>query len=218
MINNTIKYVDIIRHAQSESNAGLPVNDPASVKLTELGRRQAQAVSESFNELNPPQLIVTSPFIRTGETAAPTIARFPQAQREVWPIQEVTYLDPSKYKGTTFAQRKPFTRPYWEKADPDYIDGPGAESFNQMMARVDDMLGRIRQLPHDYTVIFCHGFIMRAAWQRLANPQLKGPDLMRAVKSKRITGDLPNTGRIRLAVQDGAIQIVPGWSSLANVA
>ena len=43
-----------------------------------------------------PSLIVTSLFLRTQQTAAPTIERFPDVPVEVWPIEEFTYLQPSR--------------------------------------------------------------------------------------------------------------------------
>jgi hypothetical protein len=37
---------------------------------------------------------VTSPHLRTQQTTAPTIERFPDVPVEVWPIEEFTYLQP----------------------------------------------------------------------------------------------------------------------------
>ena len=58
----TVRRVWLIRHGQSESNAGLPTNGPAASPLTELGHRQAERVAEQFT--GPPALIVSSPFLR----------------------------------------------------------------------------------------------------------------------------------------------------------
>ena len=76
-----------IRHGQSTGNAGLPSPDLASIALTELGHAQAHAVAAAWIET--PALIVTSPYLRTQQTAAPTIARFPDVPVEVWPIEGV---------------------------------------------------------------------------------------------------------------------------------
>lgn len=219
-INKTksIKYIDIIRHAQSEANAGLPVSDPYTVPLTALGQQQADALKQTFNAQNLPGLIVTSPMLRTKQTAAPTISLFKGVPQEEWPMHEITYLEPTRHSGTTFDEREPDKRAYWQRLDPDYVDGPNAESFNQFISRVDDMAKRIKALEPEYTVIFSHGFVMRALWQRLVNPQLNGQALMLATKSKKITGDMPNTARMRLAVQNGHIHIVPNWSAQAKCA
>jgi broad specificity phosphatase PhoE len=85
-----------IRHGQSTGNAGIPCHDLALLELTELGWRQSREVAASWTET--PDLIVTSPYLRTQQTAAATIERFPNVPVEVWPIQEFTYLGvPSEF-------------------------------------------------------------------------------------------------------------------------
>ena len=64
-----------VRHGQSTGNAGLPCHDLASIELTELGWSQARQVAGGCKER--PSMIVTSPYLRTQQTAAPTIERFP---------------------------------------------------------------------------------------------------------------------------------------------
>jgi hypothetical protein len=63
-----------IRHGESTGNAGVPCHDLATIELTERGHEQARAVAASWTQA--PALIVTSPYTRTRQTAAPTIARF----------------------------------------------------------------------------------------------------------------------------------------------
>ena len=64
-----------IRHGESTGNAGVPCHDLAAIELTERGHEQARQVAASWTQA--PALIVTSPYTRTRQTAAPTIARFP---------------------------------------------------------------------------------------------------------------------------------------------
>ena len=52
------------------------------------------------------------------------------ARGEVWDIGEFTYLDPVSCQGTTSGDRKARMDSFWRVADPDFVDGPGAESFN----------------------------------------------------------------------------------------
>src|SRR3546814_2517008 len=87
-----------IRHGQSTGNAGVPCDDLGAIELTELGQEQAREVAASWTQA--PALIVTSPYTRTRQTAAPTIARFPGVPVEVWPIEEFTYLQPARWNGT----------------------------------------------------------------------------------------------------------------------
>ena len=80
--------VFLIRHGESESNAGLPSADPGSAPLTPDGHRQARQVARVLADA--PALIVTSPYLRARQTAQPTISRFPGAACEEWPVQEFT--------------------------------------------------------------------------------------------------------------------------------
>ena len=121
-----------IRHGESTGNAGVPCHDLATIELTERGHEQARQVAASWTQA--PALIVTSPYTRTRQTAAPTIARFPGVPVEVWPIEEFTYLQPTRWNGTRSAERMPHLERYWSVADPDYCDGEGAESFGILSA------------------------------------------------------------------------------------
>ncbi|HKC86457.1 MAG TPA: phosphoglycerate mutase family protein, partial [Blastocatellia bacterium] len=119
------KNVWLIRHAESAGNAGLTTSRPDTIPLTGKGIDQASRLADSFTR--PPTLIVTSPYIRTQQSARPTIERFPAVRREQWPVQEFTYLAPARYQDTTDADRWPFAEKYWSRCDPHYIDGEGAE-------------------------------------------------------------------------------------------
>ena len=72
-----------IRHGQSTANTGAPSDDIALIALTETGHGQARQLADRWTET--PDLIVTSPFLRTQQTAQPTRARFPETPVEVWP-------------------------------------------------------------------------------------------------------------------------------------
>ena len=80
----------MIRHGESESNAGLVTSEPAAITLTARGRVQAGYVAAAFP--SPPALIITSPFERAKETAQPTLSRFPDSAVEEWPIQELSLI------------------------------------------------------------------------------------------------------------------------------
>jgi broad specificity phosphatase PhoE len=134
-----------IRHGQSTGNAGVPCHDLASIELTELGWRQAREVARAWTEA--PTLIVTSPYLRTRQTAEATIQRFPNVPVEVWSIEEFTYLQPSRWNGTRSSERMPHLERYWTDADPTYCDGDGAESFGTLLRRAEAALARLAALP-----------------------------------------------------------------------
>ncbi len=96
--------VFLIRHGQSESNAGLSSADPASIPLTATGRRQARQVAQALADV--PALIVTSPYLRAQQTARPLIARHPAAACQQWPVQEFTYLGDLHGRATTARERE----------------------------------------------------------------------------------------------------------------
>ncbi|HSF76605.1 MAG TPA: phosphoglycerate mutase family protein, partial [Microcoleus sp.] len=80
----------IIRHGQSQSNAGLATIGPHENALSELGDRQSRCIPTAVKQT--PDLIVTSPYLRTQLTAQPLIEKFPHTPVEVWQVQEFTYL------------------------------------------------------------------------------------------------------------------------------
>jgi probable phosphoglycerate mutase len=168
-----------IRHGQSTGNAGLPCNDLSQIELTKLGWEQAKSVAEAWNET--PSLIITSPYKRTQQTACPTIDRFPGVPVEIWPIQEFTYLQPSRWNGTRSTERLPYIERYWQEADPAYCDGEGAESFRSLLGRADSALERLHEQPDDALVyVFSHGQFIQAVRALVTGVGLSERGKMRA--------------------------------------
>ena len=99
------------------------------------------------------------------------IERFPDVPVVVWPIQEFTYLEPSRWNGTLSAVRRPHIDAYWKAADPEFCDGPGAESFATLLRRAEDALARLRELPDDSQVlVFSHGQFIHAVRMVVFHP------------------------------------------------
>lgn len=150
-----------VRHAESEANAGKATSDPAQISLTSQGREQAKEVANKIDFT--PDLIVHSAYVRTYETAKPTIDKNPNSNVEQWNVQEMTYLAPERCQNMTFEGRKPMVEAFWTRNDPDYVDGVGAESFNQFLGRVDDLLAKLSLISEDKNiVIFTHEMFLRA--------------------------------------------------------
>ena len=149
----------LVRHGESAANAGIATTDPATIPLTPAGRSQAEKLAATLEQ---PDLIVVSPYLRTRQTAEPTISRFPDVPVEVWPVQEFTYLSPERCIGTTAEQRRPMVEGYWHRCDPGHDDGAGAESFSAMLDRVKGLRERLAAHPADSIVVFTHGQIMQA--------------------------------------------------------
>ena len=158
----------LIRHAQSAGNAGLPTDSPASIPLTHQGHAQALAFADSIEQA--PDLIVVSPYLRTQQTAAPLIARYPEVPVAEWPVHEFTYLNTQTHAGTTEAQRAVFAQAYWERRDPHWSDGSGAESFAEFIGRIDVMEQHLRERSDSRIFIFTHGYFVKGFLQRRQQP------------------------------------------------
>ena len=158
-----MKIIYLVRHAESIANAGGKTVTPDSIDLSENGKAQAKQLTDNFPE--EPDLIVTSPFIRTLRTAEPLLEKYPNSKHEQWPVQEFTYLSPAKYNNTTMEARIPFAIEYWERNDPYYCDGDGAESFSNFLKRIDDGKNRLKARSERCIIVYSHyQFIAAFKW------------------------------------------------------
>lgn len=190
-----------VRHGQSTGNAGIPCHDLALLELTDLGWQQATEVAASWT--GTPDLIVTSPYLRTQQTAAATILRFPDVSVEVWPLQEFTYLQPNRWNGTLSSERKPYLQRYWSEADPEFCDGEGAESFATLLDRARATLHRLAALPTESLVyVFSHGQFIQAVRSLIVDSESSDREKMREFWGKGAPA-IGNAERIELRMEDG---------------
>lgn len=187
----------LIRHGESESNAGLASPRVGAAGLTELGHLQAACLARAFP--GPPALVVVSSFRRSRETAEPLLARFPSVPVEEWPIEEFTYLDPARYLNTSSLDRHPFVEEYWRRCDPLHRDGGVAESFAELLGRIRVLLARLESCPGP-TALFGHGTFMKAlVWLLLSGPaDLATPEAMARFRGFRESLAVPNTSILKL--------------------
>jgi broad specificity phosphatase PhoE len=187
-----VRRVWLIRHGQSESNAGLPTNGPGAAPLTARGREQAARTAAAFT--TPPALIVSSPFVRARQTAEATAERFPEVPYEEWPVEEFTYLGRLHGPQTTAQQRRPFAEAYWERADPAHVNGGDGESFNALIARARAFLDRLADRPEeDLIAVFTHGIFMKAViWSLFTGVTAPDATAMRGFRRFNGACDIPN--------------------------
>ncbi|MDQ0666694.1 putative phosphoglycerate mutase [Pseudomonas sp. W2I6] len=208
-------HVRLIRHGESAANAGQATLDHATIPLTLKGFEQAQLVALSFN--HAPTLIVASPFTRAHSTAMATAPVFPHIPFETWPIHEFTYLEPGRCANTTVAQRRDWVAAYWAKADPEFTDGEGAESFLDFISRAQSFLDRLAEHPADDIVVFSHGqLINTVAWLIERNPQTIDGQAMTEWREYEITNHVPNCSGYKLTKHpdDAGWKISPGESRI----
>ena len=191
-----------VRHGQSTGNAGIPCDDLALLSLTERGWQQARKVAANWTET--PDLIVTSPYLRTQQTAAPTVERFPGVRVEIWPTEEFTYLQPSRWNGTLSAERMPHIVRYWEKADPAYCDGEGAESFGLLLRRAEKALERLQAQPENALVyLFSHGQFIQAVRSLVLDAAMNDEEKMQKFWRKGVPPAIGNAELVRLRHHPG---------------
>jgi broad specificity phosphatase PhoE len=188
-----------IRHGESESNAGLPTSDTRFIALTPRGIAQAERAAAAI--ARTPALLVTSSYVRSRQSAEPAIARFPTARVEEWPIHEFSYLSRASRHNTTSEQRQPLAHAYWERCDPLYCEGEGAESFVGVVARAQATLERLRRIDDDFAVVFSHGLFTRAMlWVALAEPEEIDARAMRRFRGFASGFGVPNGSILKVWV------------------
>lgn len=148
----------LVRHGESTANAGhrIPVN--ADAELTETGRQQAEAFSRALDRA--PDLILATPYIRTQQTAEPTRRKYPKAPFDLVTLHEFNITPAEVYANTSLHERMPMVRDYWQRQDPDFVQGEGAESFRAACSRVSEEFSRIAARGNPFAVVFTHGRVM----------------------------------------------------------
>ena len=186
-----------IRHGESNSNAGERTETGRTAVLSERGWAEARTLPRAFAQA--PDLIVTSPMIRTKQTAQPLLECFPQVPQAEWAVQEFCELADARRFNTTGPERKPMVDAYWHRLDPDYHDGQGAESFKGLITRVDAAIEQMRQLGSGLTVVFCHGLFMRALlWRMFSQPTPLDSSAMKRYIYFHQSLWIPNAGIVRI--------------------
>ena len=186
-----MKTIWFIRHAESLSNAGFPTDTPHAIGLSEKGMAQAEAVAAQWRK--DPDLIVVSRYSRTAYTAVPLCRLHPQVPVVELPVHELTFLAPGRYVGTTETTRREPARQYWERCDPDYCDGEGAESFCDFCKRIDESLEALQERAEQRIVVFCHAYVIKAILWRQLHPDMPvTADYMRGFFEFHLNCVVPN--------------------------
>ncbi|WP_457327536.1 histidine phosphatase family protein [Pseudomonas sp. PvR086] len=93
-------------------------------------------------------------------------------------------MTPSRFSGTTQADRKPYAESYCRNGDAVFTDAPGDESLNQLLGRADVMLAKLAAHEAKEIPVFSHGQFMRAAaWLIKHQKHAGSPDLIREFRA-----------------------------------
>jgi alpha-ribazole phosphatase len=154
----------LVRHGQSQANAGGVTLENSLVPLTKLGELQAQALAPLLPSTAAD--IWSSPFRRALDTATPYCERIAQPAARHDDLREFEVIDTLQMRGSAFTERNAAVVRFWETAEPDHRMGPTAETFREFHERIARV--RTHWLPNlaDGTVIFGHGMWMALLfWQ-----------------------------------------------------
>ena len=151
----------LIRHGETEWSASGKHTGVSDIPLTEHGRQQSKLLRPELSTTNF-QLVLTSPLRRARETCE--LAGLAE-RAEIDPdLMEWNYGD---YEGLTSEQIHAH-RPAWTIFNDG--GGPGGETPEQVGARVDRVIARVRALQGN-AALFAHGHVLRvlaARWLGLA--------------------------------------------------
>jgi probable phosphoglycerate mutase len=146
-----VEQIYLIRHGETGWSADGRHTGRSDVPLTERGERQAKALAAALGALRFSQVLV-SPLRRARSTCA--LAGLGASARV---DQELREWDYGEYEGLTGAQIRARSG-CWEV----FRDGcPGGESPEQVSARADAVLARLRALS-GAVALFSHGHFLRA--------------------------------------------------------
>lgn len=184
-----------MRHGETQINSGAWSAKPEETRLTELGKKQAEHGATQIME--QPDLFMCSPLIRAKETIQFLTDRWPNTPLSILPIQEFIYLSPSRLSGLTQVERKEAIREYWQRNDPNYCDGAGAESFANFLQRVLSFYQYITQ-QSGYIVAVGHGQFFKAFLLGLEHGFALSSTWMGLFREEETNNPIKNCGIIKL--------------------
>lgn len=191
------REIQLVRHGESQANAGWTAKDARSPALTERGLAQANQLASALSP--KPELLIQSDMVRSQQTAERILALHPNARSVTWPVHEFTPLSEASYAGTTVAQRSEASRSYWAEGDPWSVSGPGAESFGQLIARANVVLDRLKQETSDNVVVVSHRkFLTALLWLALKGDNRVSRRRMQRYRAFDQAIRLPNASIVRL--------------------
>ena len=187
--------VYLARHGESDWNAAQRFQGHSDRPLTELGRRQAEALAKKLESHTALSAIYSSPLERAFGTATIVGARLGLEPVAVDDLREVDVGGWSGLSRNEVEAAYPDAFQRWLDGGEGWDDG---ESYADMAARV---LGALRRIaanhPGDEVLVVSHGGPIRAIHAVAA-----GMDVHAYRRLNRVEG---NAGVSRVAVEDGRI-------------
>lgn len=176
-----MKNIYLIRHGQSQANAGMQAQANADIPLTDLGHQQAQQVADWLRQRTEEHItgIYVSKYLRTQQTAQPLVNQTKLSPIILDALHEFNYLALETVISLTYNARMTLAEQYWQTAAPESISGDGidasVESFSAFCRRIPRVLAQLRELPDGNHMVYSHGLWMSMLiWQVLSQPTDSG--------------------------------------------
>ncbi|MBE9589202.1 MULTISPECIES: histidine phosphatase family protein [Moraxella] len=162
-----MKKFYLIRHAQSESNAGHAIRPNHEIAITKLGQTQATDVADwLITHVPTPDKVFVSSYIRTHQTAQPYLDRTSMTPVQIDDLREFNYLDYEHIKDLTLPQIVKMADDYWVTNDKAHTDSPTTDNFVNLAERVKAVRDAFDVLPDGTYVVFTHGmWLGMLMWQ-----------------------------------------------------
>lgn len=157
----------LIRHGESIYNAEERIQGQSDVPLSELGRRQGEAVAEALAAV-PIEAVYASPLCRASDTARPIADRHGLALRTDPRLMELNVGVFANRLRSELADEYPTELAQWLGGDEDFVI-PGGESRRQLTQRGCEAICSIVAARHREAVIVTHGGLLSVTLRRLLN-------------------------------------------------
>ena len=150
-----------VRHGETEFNAVGRIQGQADSRLSELGKRQCEAIAQRL--ATQPIEAVYSSTLRRAIDSAQCIAQRLGLEVRIDPrLMEINAGIFQQLVWEQIEQRHPVEAAAWKSQDPDYRI-PNGESRGDVMVRARAALEAIREASHRQAVIVAHGGLLSAA-------------------------------------------------------
>ncbi len=190
-----------IRHGESTYNAEGRVQGQSDVPLSDLGRRQGQAVAEALAEVGL-EVIFSSPLRRAYETAEIVARRTGAPIRTDPRLKEINAgIFQDRLRSELLAQ---FPEDYrrWTSGDPDFVI-PGGESRRQLAERGVAAFRDIIASGYERVAVVSHGRLLVVTLKSLldSSDASRLPAALQNASITTVEVD-PTNGRMRLITAD----------------
>jgi broad specificity phosphatase PhoE len=155
------QHIYLMRHGQSMANAQQIVAGSHESSLSPLGVQQAEYAGDTARQYYHFDLIVTSPLSRAVQTANIVAQRIGYPTNKVLVMDDLRERDLGEVEGMDY-RHAPQHNGNYEDAE----NVPGVEPIGNLLARLQDVLERLRGRPEQNILIIAHngcGRMLRVA-------------------------------------------------------